>query len=582
MHTMPLKAIETRPFHSLVINGWIGQAELDAGAQESLKGSTDLETILLDRYSIQEDMLRSSLSDYYGVPALGYRDGMAIDVALLTNLNIEYLKTHYWVPIKRTPNSVEVLTNDPHDPVKVLDIRRAFSGLLVRLAVGLRRDIIRLLGTAASPAPDVSLSTIIGELAKEDQDDRDRAPAASPHEHDNTIVRLANQIIADAYRLGASDIHIEPGAGRKDTVVRFRVDGSCMPSVKIPAASRRALVSRLKIMANLDIAERRMPQDGKITFLLDEANEIDVRVATVPTTDFNEDVVLRILTAKHNMPLDAMDLSQRDLAELKRIAEKPYGIILCVGPTGSGKTTALHALLNHINTPERKIWTAEDPVEITQEGLRQVQVRRKIGLTFAAAMRAFLRADPDVIMIGEMRDKETADIALEASLTGHLVLSTLHTNSSVETITRLLDLGCDAFHFSDAMLGVLAKRLCKRICVGCQEAYHPSQEEYDDLARTYGVEYWTTLGLAYDVHFRLFRGIGCAACNHTGFKGRIALNELLLGTDELRTLIQSKAHSGTLRTVALRNGMRTLVQDGIRKVLAGHTTYQEVQRVAIK
>jgi type II secretory ATPase GspE/PulE/Tfp pilus assembly ATPase PilB-like protein len=277
-----------------------------------------------------------------------------------------------------------------------------------------------------------------------------------------------------------------------------------------------------------------------------------------------------------------MGFSERNLRELQNIAEKPYGIILCVGPTGSGKTTTLHSVLGSINTPDIKIWTAEDPVEITQYGLRQVQVHAKIGFTFAAAMRAFLRADPDVIMVGEMRDKETADTGIEASLTGHLVLSTLHTNSAVETVTRLLDMGCDSFSFADAMLGVLAQRLARRICKDCREAYPASQEEYDELRNGYGPEYWDKLGVKFDGNFRLFRGKGCDACNRTGLKGRVALHELLLGTDHMKRLIQAKAKTEEMLKLALSEGMTTLVQDGIDKVLKGQTTYKEVKAVAIK
>jgi type II secretory ATPase GspE/PulE/Tfp pilus assembly ATPase PilB-like protein len=305
-------------------------------------------------------------------------------------------------------------------------------------------------------------------------------------------------------------------------------------------------------------------------------------VATLPTAGSNEDVVIRLLTAKGPMPLEAMDFSSRTLAAIKELAEKPYGIILCVGPTGSGKTTTLHAILGHINTDERKIWTAEDPIEITQEGLRQVQVHPKIGFTFAAAMRAFLRADPDVIMIGEMRDKETADIAIEASLTGHLVLSTLHTNSAVETVTRLLDLGCDSFNFADAMLGVLATRLCKRICGECREVYHPTRHEYDELVGSYGVKHWPKLGVEYSDEFRLYRGRGCDACNGTGFRGRVPLHELLRASEDMKNLIQSRARTDEMLTLAMKEGMTTLVQDGIEKVLKGMTTFKQVRAVALK
>jgi len=401
-------------------------------------------------------------------------------------------------------------------------------------------------------------------------------------ENDSAIVRLANQIIAEAFRHDASDIHIEPYSDRKETAIRFRVDGTCSTYMKIPAIYRRALVSRIKIMSSLDISERRKPQDGKIRFKMSQDREIELRVATLPTAGNNEDIVMRLLSAKDPLPLDAMEFAPATLTKLLEIAEKPHGIILCVGPTGSGKTTTLHALLRHLNTDERKIWTAEDPIEITQEGLRQVQVHPKIGFTFASAMRSFLRADPDVIMIGEMRDRETADVAIEASLTGHLVLSTLHTNGAIETVVRLLDLGCDSFNFADAMQGVLAKRLCKRICVTCKEPYHPTAQEYEKLVHGYGAQAWETLGQSYDENFQVYRGRGCSSCNQTGLKGRVALHELLCGSDELRNLIQNRAKTAEMQSLAAKEGMITLVQDGILKVLAGLTTHDQVRAVAMK
>ncbi|MFQ5993433.1 MAG: GspE/PulE family protein, partial [Nitrospiraceae bacterium] len=343
------------------------------------------------------------------------------------------------------------------------------------------------------------------------------------------------------------------------------------------------IVSRLKVMAHLDISERRLPQGGKIKFQLGGGNEIELRVETMPTAGNNEDAVLRILTAKRSYALDDSGLTPTVLSQIKMVADKPYGMILCVGPTGSGKTTTLHAILAHINKPERKIWTAEDPIEITQDGLRQVQVYPKIGLTFKKAMTAFLRADPDVIMIGEMRDKETADIAIEASLTGHLVLSTLHTNSAVETLIRLLDLGCDPFSFADAMLGIIAKRLCKRICQDCKEEYHPTREEYDELVAGYGGgERWKTVGVEYSHSFKLFRGKGCDVCNDTGFKGRIGLHEMLLGSEQLRRLILRRAPTDEFFEFAQDQGMTTLLQDGILKVLEGNTTFKQARAVATK
>jgi type II secretory ATPase GspE/PulE/Tfp pilus assembly ATPase PilB-like protein len=455
--------------------------------------------------------------------------------------------------------------------------------MTIRYAVGLRQDIEQFLHLARGQGTSGSIGAILGELINEIH----LEPAIDPvsggiDENDSAIVRLTNQVIAEADRLGASDIHIEPYADRKDMAVRLRIDGTCFTYMRIPAAYRRAVVSRIKVMANLDIAERRKPQDGKIRYRLAKDREVELRVATLPTSGQDEDVVLRLLTAKQPMPLDAMEFAPATLQAIQAIAEKPHGIILCVGPTGSGKTTTLHAILKHINTDERKIWTAEDPIEITQDGLRQVQVHSKIGLTFATAMRAFLRADPDVIMIGEMRDKETADIAIEASLTGHLVLSTLHTNSAVETVIRLLDLGCDAFNFADAMLGVLAQRLCKRICIQCKEAYRPSRQEYDELVQGYGAQDWLTLGIEYIADWSLYRGRGCEACNRTGFQGRIPLHELLRGSEEMKRLIQSRARTTDILSLAMREGMSTLVQNGIRKVLRGETTYQQVRAVAMK
>lgn len=338
----------------------------------------------------------------------------------------------------------------------------------------------------------------------------------------------------------------------------------------------------MKIMANLDISERRKPQDGKIRYKLAKSREIELRIATLPTAGGNEDVVMRLLTTQEPIPLDAMDFSPDVLGSLKALSEKPYGIILCVGPTGSGKTTTLHGLLRHINTDDRKIWTAEDPIEITQDGLRQVQVHPQIGFSFAAALRAFLRADPDVIMIGEMRDRETANTAIEASLTGHLVLSTLHTNSAVETVTRLLDMGCDSFNFADAMQGVVAKRLCKRLCEQCKEAYHPTRVEYDELVQGYGTTYWDRTGVAYTDEWMLYRGRGCEFCNQSGFKGRIPLHELLIGSPEIKTLIQSKARTAEILEAAMGAGMSTLVQDGIHKVLRGITSYRHVRMVAMQ
>ena len=576
-------AIEQNVLDSLVYRGIISLSNVVAAVDDSKDGSVDLETVLLDRYHVPKDALGSALSDFYQCPYLPYDERTVIDADLFKTLNLDYLKKNLWLPIARRGSFIDVLTGDPHDLDKGWDVRRAFPGMTIRYAVGLRRDIEQFLHLARGQGTSRSIGAILGELVNEIH----LEPAIDPvsggiDENDSAIVRLTNQVIAEADRLGASDIHIEPYADRKDMAVRLRIDGACSTFMKIPAAYRRAVVSRIKVMANLDIAERRKPQDGKIRYRLAKDREVELRVATLPTSGQDEDVVLRLLTAKQPMPLDAMEFAPVTLQAIRAIAEKPHGIILCVGPTGSGKTTTLHAILKHINTDERKIWTAEDPIEITQEGLRQVQVHPKIGLTFATAMRAFLRADPDIIMIGEMRDKETADIAIEASLTGHLVLSTLHTNSAVETVVRLLDLGCDSFNFADAMLGVLAQRLCKRICTQCKEAYHPNRREYDELVQGYGARDWPTLGIEYHDTWSLYRGRGCEACNRTGFKGRVPLHELLLPSEDMKQLIQTRSRTAEMLALAMKEGMVTLIQDGIRKGLEGLTTYQQVRAVAMK
>jgi len=339
---------------------------------------------------------------------------------------------------------------------------------------------------------------------------------------------------------------------------------------------RSQLVARIKIISNLDIAERRKPQDGKIRFDMGK-RRIELRVATIPTVAGNEDVVMRILAASGALPLEQLGLGARNRRGVAHLLATPYGLILVVGPTGSGKTTTLHSMMGAINKPERKIWTAEDPVEITQPGLRQVQVNSRIGFDFAAAMRAFLRADPDVIMVGEMRDNETASIGVEASLTGHLVLSTLHTNNAPETITRLVDMGLDPFAFSDALLGVLAQRLGRRLCEGCRESYEATPEEREEIIAHYGEGAFRS-EMEGD-SLKLWRAKGCGRCKGTGYKGRIALHELLLANDDIRLAIQRKATAEEIRDLSREGGMTTLLQDGIEKCVEGHTDLRQVLSV---
>jgi type II secretory ATPase GspE/PulE/Tfp pilus assembly ATPase PilB-like protein len=415
-------------------------------------------------------------------------------------------------------------------------------------------------------------------------------PKEAIAESDNTLVQLINKMIMDAHEDGVSDIHIESYSGKQNTRVRFRKDGTLIPYFEIPANARNAMISRIKIMAQLDISERRKPQDGKINFQLFGPAKIELRVATIPTNNSLEDIVMRLLASTKPLPIEKLGLAPNILTDLQKLMQRPYGLILVCGPTGSGKTTTLHSLLGYINSPERKIWTAEDPVEITQEGLRQVQVNTKIGWTFATAMRSFLRADPDVIMVGEMRDEETTKVAIEASLTGHLVLSTLHTNSAAESVVRLLDLGMDPFNFADALQAVLAQRLVKSLCPQCKEAYDAKIPEIEDLAHEYCHEtnlvhseilnQWQSQ-YATKNKFKLYRATGCDACNQTGYRGRIGLHELMVVTPSIKRMIQTRALVSELLNSALNAGMRTLKQDGIAKILQGHTDIAQVRSVSI-
>ena len=418
---------------------------------------------------------------------------------------------------------------------------------------------------------------------------------------DNELVKLVNKVIVDAYQQGASDIHIEPGIGKDKVLIRFRSDGTLFKYIEIPASYRNALVARIKIMCDLDISEKRRPQDGKIKFKKFGPLDIELRVATIPSAGGVEDVVMRILAAGEPIPLEKLGVMPGNLEKLKACVTKPYGLFFVCGPTGSGKTTTLHSVLASLNTPDTKIWTAEDPVEITQKGLRQVQINKKAGIDFATIMRSFLRADPDIIMVGEMRDKETTSIGIEASLTGHLVFATLHTNSAPESVVRLLDMGMDPFNFADALLGILAQRLAKRLCGKCREAYTAvgrRDEAFPDRVQR---------GVAGDLavqegrqgrhgcHLQavaqgLRQGRSSDPVPPQGLRG--LRQHRLQGADRhsradgryrrTEALIQEHARVAQLLVQALEDGMRTLKQDGMEKVLQGVTDMKQVRAVCIK
>ena len=460
--------------------------------------------------------------------------------------------------------------SEPNNAALLMEIESALGIDSYEIAVGLPTPILQYLGENTNVSGPGEMSDILDEIgtsADEIEDHHDELSDDAP-----AVVRLVSRVLHDAKRLNASDIHIDPEKGGP-TRVRMRVDGVCRDMSQVPQSHHNAVIARIKIMANLNIAEKRLPQDGKLAFRIG-GQLVEVRVATIPTVA-GEGVVMRILAAGGAMPIGKMNLAPNNMSRLESMIRKPHGILLVVGPTGSGKTTTLHAILGYLNTPEKKIWTAEDPVEITQPGLQQVQVSPKIGFTFANALRAFLRADPDIILIGEMRDKETAHAGIEASLTGHLVLSTLHTNSAPETITRLLDLGLDPVNFSDACVGILAQRLVRTLCGHCKESYEASPEEVSFIHRQYGEEYIGELNLPEKLI--LHRGKGCSECGNTGYRGRTGVHELLGMTPKLRSLVYKEASVADMKSQAMEDGMRTLVQDAIFKVIKGDTDIHQVQ-----
>jgi type II secretory ATPase GspE/PulE/Tfp pilus assembly ATPase PilB-like protein len=570
-------------FDSLINNSIITQKELGNAIAIARDRKISVESVFIEEMKVKKVEVGRALGEFYNCEYVPYDSNYPIPGDLLAKLKRVYLKNNLWVPLGLEDGKVKILIDNPQRLDKIDSVKALLPAKEYEFAVGLREDIMKFLdyfyGTPKEQ-DEGSIDEILGKLDAEEDEGADDATDVLT-EDDSAIVQLVNKIITDGYRRNCSDIHIEPYPGKLGAEIRFRVDGTCGKYQTVPYHYKKAVVSRIKIMSDLDIAERRKPQDGKIKFKRFAPIDIELRVATIPTVGGEEDVVMRILSAGEPIQLDAIGLSERNYNLIIRLITQPYGIVLVVGPTGSGKTTTLHAVLHYINKPETKIWTAEDPVEITQKGLRQVQVQPKIDFDFSAAMRSFLRADPDVIMVGEMRDHETVSTGIEASLTGHLVFSTLHTNSAPETITRLLDMGMDPFNFADALLGVLAQRLVRTLCKECKEAYHPDQEEYNNLVRLYGGDF-DALGFPYTEDFTLHRANGCDKCSNTGYKGRTAIVELLDGTDEMKSLVQGKAMMETLREQAIKDGMTSLMQDGIRRVLLGETDIQQVRKVCIK
>jgi type II secretory ATPase GspE/PulE/Tfp pilus assembly ATPase PilB-like protein len=593
-------------FEYLVIDNVIAAGELDLATKAARRKNKNIEDILVEEFQVKQPAIGAALAKFFGVEYEPFKPDRIKPPDLLKNIKRDYAEGNHWVPLEDSKNGILIMSTDPERVRNSRMVENVFPRSKVVYKVTTEKDFKQTLDhffgadTGVGSLGTESIGDLLGGLETDEEGGEAGADDVSAAA-DNELVKLVNKIIVDAYQQGASDIHVEPLPGKAKTGIRFRKDGSLSNYIEVPAAYRQPLVTRLKIMCDLDISEKRKPQDGKIKFKKFGPLDIELRVATIPTAGGVEDVVMRILAAGEPIPLDKLGVVPVNMERLKSCISKPYGLFFVCGPTGSGKTTTLHSVLGSLNSVDTKIWTAEDPVEITQKGLRQCQMNPKAGLTFATAMKAFLRADPDIIMVGEMRDKDTTSIGIEASLTGHLVFATLHTNSAPESIIRLLDMGMDPFNFADALLGILAQRLAKRLCK-CKEPYTPSQDEIKHFIQEYCGELVNTPEFKADLNgsykkvfdrfqkdyglgkpdYKMYKPKGCDACGGSGYKGRCGLHEMLVGTDPVKKLIQEHARVAEILATALAEGMLTLKMDGMEKVLQGVTDMAQVRAVCIK
>lgn len=589
-------------YDGLVAEGVLSQNELLQCIQKAREEVQSVEHLLITDYQIRPAQIGASLAKFFGVPYEAFNAGRIRSEMLHGLLKRHFIEQQGWMPLEETPDGLVIMCVDPEAVRGARVVPQVFPKIskfayCVTTQTEFDETLSQLFGAGNEGSSiDQLLADMDSPLDNDAGDDSALESAAA----DNELVKFVNKVIIDAYKQKVSDIHIEPMPGKAKTGIRFRIDGTLQPYIEVPAQFRQAMVTRLKIMCDLDISEKRKPQDGKIKFKKYGPLDIELRVATIPSAGGVEDVVMRILAAGEPIPLEKLGLTGHNKERLEKTVSKPYGLFYVCGPTGSGKTTTLHSILKFLNTPDTKIWTAEDPVEITQKGLRQVQINKKAGIDFALVMRAFLRADPDIIMVGESRDKETVSMGVEASLTGHMVFSTLHTNSAPESITRLLDMGMDPFNFADALLGILAQRLAKKLC-DCKQAYPPSAQEIREFIKEYAeelrhteawksdpggesqklLEDWTEQ-YGQDGQLTMYRAAGCDKCNQTGYKGRIGLHELMIADDAAKKLIQERARVAELFSSAVSSGMRTLKMDGMEKVLMGVTDLKMVRSVCIK
>jgi len=547
----------------LLEEGLIKGEELEKALQEQTKTRARLASILVNLGYLSEDAMLKALSIQMGIPFLTLRDYPKIPPVIDPPLSVKFLKQYKLIPLEKRDGILKVAMSDPLDSFAINGLRLA-TDCAIEPCIGRERDIITVIdqyygGTVTMEKiiegiEEKEMEVAPWQVEEEIEHLRDLAQEAP-------IINLVNLLITRAVERRASDIHIEPF--EDGLHIRYRIDGILHQTESPPKNLHPAIVSRIKIMAKLNIAERRLPQDGRIKLKV-LGKDIDIRVSSVPML-YGEGVVMRLLDPTGIIGLEVLGFEVKNRERFEDLIKKPYGMFLVTGPTGSGKTTTLYAALSMMNTREKKVITIEDPIEYYLEGVNQIQVKPKIGLTFADGLRSIVRQDPDIIMVGEIRDVETADIAIHAALTGHLVFSTLHTNDAAGAVTRLKDMGVEGYLISSSLLGVLAQRLVRVICNKCKITYAPDKELADEL----GVK----------MNFQTYKGKGCEICDHTGYKGRTGIFELLLVNDEIRRLIVEKKGSDVIAQKAIELGMKTLRDDGWEKVKAGITTVDEVIRV---
>ncbi|MFP5297419.1 MAG: type II secretion system ATPase GspE [Actinomycetota bacterium] len=551
----------------LLSRGVITEQQVEEARAHASNRGRSVGRALIDLGFVSEATLVAILAEQLGVEFVDLSEAH-IDQSAVAIVNETTARKHNVMPVRFDEDRrLVVAMSDPANVVAVDDIR-ALTGYDIRTVVATKADVMAALNRFYRL--DASADALVQEAAASQEIEEDlEAALASAGAEDAPIIKLVNMLISQAISDRASDIHIEPG--ERDLKVRFRIDGVLHEVMNPPKSVQNGITSRLKIMADINIAERRIPQDGRISVTL-QGKQIDIRVATLPTV-YGEKIVMRLLD-KSSVLLELSDLGflEDNYRRFEESFRKPYGAILVTGPTGSGKSTTLYATLNILNRPEVNIITVEDPVEYRLAGINQIQTNVKAGLTFAAALRSILRADPDICLIGEIRDRETAQIAIEAALTGHLVLSTLHTNDAPSAVTRLVEMGIEPFLVASSLDCVLAQRLARKLCSRCKEKYTPSEQEL--IQARFPLEEGEAVPTIY-------RAVGCTACGNTGYKGRMALHEVMPITEEIERLASERASAEVIGKVAREQGMITLRRDGMEKVKSGLTSIEEILRVVV-